>query len=256
VTKPPGNRRGSPRASRKTRNETARNKTPRKPVHAKTQKRSADSRPPLVNQQRPPIAGLQLTVSNSNQKIPGPVAQDRALVERCLAGEVAAWSEIYRQFHDTLLASIRSFLGKSGQDANLVDEVAARTWYAVVKNDYELLGKFDPRHGCRLSTFLSVLAKNETRVLFRSERRRKSREQQASRSELHAQPAAESPKDMADDELLITLTPAEKTFYLDVLVAQPKDREQAEQAYTAQNLWQLRHRIRKKLERFILDNDA
>jgi DNA-directed RNA polymerase specialized sigma24 family protein len=195
-------------------------------------------------------------VSDANSKIPGPVAADRALVERCLAGEVAAWSEIYRQFHDSLLASIRGFLGKTGHDANLVDEVAARTWYAVIKNDYELLGKFDPRHGCRLSTFLSVLAKNETRVLFRSERRRRSREQQASRSELHTQPAAESPQEMSSDELLLTLTPAERTFYLDVLVAQPQDREQAEQGYTAQNLWQLRHRIRKKLERFILDNDS
>ena len=37
----------------------------------------------------------------------------------------------------------------------------------------KLLGKFDVARGCRLSTFLSVLAKNETRVLLRSERRRR-----------------------------------------------------------------------------------
>ena len=37
-----------------------------------------------------------------------------------------------------------------------------------------------------------------------------------------------------------------------VLVARPAEREQAQQAYSSEYLWQLRHRVRKKLERFIL----
>jgi DNA-directed RNA polymerase specialized sigma24 family protein len=195
--------------------------------------------------------------------VPGPpknvetlAAQDRRLVDRCLKGDVTAWSEIYRQFHDRLLSSIRSLLGRQGQDTNLVEEIAARVWYALVKNNHELLAKFDARRGCRLSTFLFVLAKNETRVLFRSERRRRSREQVASRSELEGSATGDLSTTLSDEEFLITLSPAERTFYLDVLVAQPTQREEAQQAYSAEYLWQLRHRVRKKLERFILETST
>jgi hypothetical protein len=189
-------------------------------------------------------------------KISSPVAQDRLLVERCLAGEVGAWSLIYRQFHESLLASIRSFLGRAGQDVNLVEEIAARVWYALVKNNFELLGKFDVARGCRLSTFLSVLAKNETRVLLRSERRRRIREQLVSKSELDRERAADAGDVLSDEEFLVTLSKAEKSFYLDVLVNRPEQNDQAPQSYSQQNLWQLRHRIRKKLERFILETGS
>ena len=195
-------------------------------------------------------------VSSNPTKPLSLAAQDRLLVERCLAGEISAWSEIYRQFHERLLSSIRNLLGRQGQDTNLVEEIAARVWYALVKNDHELLGKFDARRGCRLSTFLFVLAKNETRVLFRSERRRKSREQLASRSELEGGLGGELGKTLSDEEFLVTLSPAEKTFYLDVLVARPAERELAQQAYSSEYLWQLRHRVRKKLERFILGSST
>jgi DNA-directed RNA polymerase specialized sigma24 family protein len=187
------------------------------------------------------------------QEISPPVAQDRLLVERCLAGEVAAWSLIYREFHESLLASIRSFLGRAGQDANLVEEIAARVWYALVKNNFELLGKFDVARGCRLSTFLSVLAKNETRVLLRSERRRRLREQLVSKSELDREHSTDTGDVLSDEEFLVTLSRAEKSFYLEVLVGRPEANEQEPQTYSQQNLWQLRHRIRKKLERFILE---
>lgn len=178
-----------------------------------------------------------------------PVAQDRLLVERCLAGEIPAWSQIYRQFHGSLLASIRSFLGRAGQDANLIEEIAARVWYAVIKNDFELLAKFDAARGCRFSTFLSVLAKNETRVLLRSERRRKGREHLVSRSEVEKDRDAKASEILSDEEFLITLSPAERKFYLEVLVPDLSDSDEG--SYSSQNVWQLRHRVRRKLERFL-----
>ena len=52
------------------------------------------------------------------------------LVDRCLLGEVAAWEEIYRQCHDPLCAAIKSLLGPGFHDPNLVDDIAARVWYA------------------------------------------------------------------------------------------------------------------------------
>lgn len=181
------------------------------------------------------------------------VAADRKLIDRCMSGDVAAWSLLYQQSHDSLLTTIRSFLGRAGQDRNLVEEIAARVWYALVKNDFELLGKFDVRRGCRLSTFLSVLAKSETRMLFRSERRRKSREQLVSRPELESVLASDSTALLSDEEFLVTLSPAERTFYHDVLVAPSEQRQLAQQTYSSENIWQLNFRVRKKLERFILD---
>jgi DNA-directed RNA polymerase specialized sigma24 family protein len=171
------------------------------------------------------------------------------LVDRCLAGDVTAWSSLYRQFHDSLMTAIRAFLGRSGHDANLVEEIAARVWYALVKNDFELLAKFTPQRGCRLSTFLSAVARNEARLLLRSERCRKTREQVASKQETQSASRSGAAAWPSDEEFLIMLSPAERTFYLDVLLARHGNGKAA--AYTQQNQWQLRHRIRKKLERFI-----
>jgi DNA-directed RNA polymerase specialized sigma24 family protein len=178
------------------------------------------------------------------------IAADRQLIDRCLARDVIAWSVLYRQHHDPLLTNIRGYLGPVGCDRNLVEEIAARVWYAIVKDDFALLAKFDVRRGCRLSTFLSVLAKSETRNLFRSEKRRKSREHLASRPEVDGgsmSPAAL----LSDEEFLATLSPAERTFYLDVLVAPLERRAFAQQGYSSENIWQLNYRVRKKLERFI-----
>jgi len=185
-----------------------------------------------------------------------PVQRDGQLIERCLAGDVSAWSDIYREFHESLLVSIRRYLNRAGQDANLVEEIAARVWYSLIKNSFELLAKFDVSRGCRLSTYLSVVAKNETRVLFRSERRRRSREQLASKPDVSDQGLIETHQLVTDEEFLMTLSQAEKAYFLDVLVATPTDREAAEQNYSTENNWQLRHRIRKKLEQYISEADA
>jgi DNA-directed RNA polymerase specialized sigma24 family protein len=177
------------------------------------------------------------------------VALDRELIDQCIAGEPSAWSRMYHRFHDKLLASIRAFLGRAGGDMHLIDEIAARVWYAVIRNNFEVLSRFDTRRGCRLSTFLSVVAKTEARLLLRSERRRKLREQVASKPEVAPAKGDHLPQLLDDGEFVRTLSPAERVFYLDVLMASSEEAPEA--AYSQQNLWQLRHRIRKKLERFL-----
>jgi hypothetical protein len=174
------------------------------------------------------------------------VLQDRQLVDRCLGGEARAWSQMYARFHNPLLASIRGFLGDAGEDFHLIDEISARVWYALVRNDFELLSRFDPTRGCRLSTFLSVLAKTEARLLLRAERRRKAREHLASRPEMENPPTCSSV--ISDTEFLATLSPAERLFFLDILVATCGN---SGGQYTQQNVWQLRHRVRKKLKTFL-----
>jgi hypothetical protein len=178
------------------------------------------------------------------------VLADRRLVDSCLAGEAGAWSILYRRFHDTLVASIRSFLGRSASDGSLVDEIAARVWYALVRNDFELLARFDIRRGCRLSTFLSVLAKTEARLLLRSERRRRVREQAVSRNESAVKNADAVTEGLSEEEFVATLSPAERAFYEDVLKATIADSDTAAR-YSQQNTWQLRHRVRRKLEKFL-----
>jgi hypothetical protein len=131
----------------------------------------------------------------------------------------------------------------------LIDEIAARVWYVLVKNDFELMERFDVRRGCRFSTFLSLVAKNEARLLLRSERRRRKRELVVSKHESDNSPGGESAVWLSEEEFVPTLSPAERAFYFDVLTAGHANGNAAH--YSDQNQWQLRHRIRIKLERFI-----
>jgi hypothetical protein len=176
------------------------------------------------------------------------VLQDHELVGRCLAGEPKAWSQMYAKFHGTLLASIRAFLGRAGQDFHLIDEISARVWFALIRNNFELLARFDPARGCRLSTFLSLLAKGEARLLLRTERRRRLREQIASKPEIEEM-LPEEVGVLSDDEFIATLSAAERLFYFEVLMTSCQD--DGAEHYSDGNLWQLRHRVRRKLQHFL-----
>ena len=180
------------------------------------------------------------------------VIADRALIDPCLSGQPHAWSALYRHCHDGLLGSIRAFLGRNASDASLVDEIAARVWYALIRDDFELLARFDVNRGCRLSTFLSVLARTEARLLLRSERRRRIREHAVSRQESGRSAASHAAETISEQEFVATLSPAERGFYDEVLKACCDTSEAVN--YTPQNTWQLRHRVRKKLERFLADS--
>ena len=184
------------------------------------------------------------------------MATERQIIERCLQGDPAAWSMVYQRFHEPLASSVRSFLGKAGQDRNLVEEICARVWYALVRNNFELLARFDTQRGVRLTTFLTLLAKTQARLLLRSERRRRTREQVASKPEVRP-PEATSWGVLADHDFLATLSPAEQAFFQNVLVADvvrpasPSQAPDCGEKYSRQYSWQLRHRVRRKLEEFL-----
>jgi DNA-directed RNA polymerase specialized sigma24 family protein len=118
---------------------------------------------------------------------------------------------MYARFHTPLVASVRAFLGPAGRDPYLIDEVAARVWYALVRDDFWLLARFDIRRGCRLSTFLSLIAKAQARLLLRSERRRRVREQAVAKFEIE-EPAEGRLDSLSGEEFVATLSPAERTF--------------------------------------------
>ncbi|MBI2826666.1 MAG: hypothetical protein HYX69_18490 [Planctomycetia bacterium] len=179
---------------------------------------------------------------------------DRSLVERCLDGDHSAWNELYDEFHEPLVLSIQLLLGRSAKRQDLVDDIAAKVWFTVVDEEGKLLGRFDASRGCRLSTFLAGIARNEISGYFRAERRRAIREARACRhreksvgdSHWHNLLGLSS----ALTEFLGTLSPREREYCEGHLLAQSR---QAGADYSAANRWQLHHRVRSKLWAF-LDN--
>ena len=170
------------------------------------------------------------------------------LVDRCRAGEDAAWAEIHTKCHAHLVRQIRYTLGERARDANLVEEIAARVWYGLVADDGYLLGRFEPIKGNGLEKYLAAIARFEALRHQRGEfrRRRRERETQALRqSARDDRRTAEIELDVKD--FLPQLTPREKEFFDCVLLGN----DGQEMTVSAPNAWQLRHRIRRKLLAFL-----
>ena len=184
-----------------------------------------------------------------NAKSQGPSDgphQDQQLVKRCLAGEVAAWEELYTQCHGPLLALTKGMLRTA--DAELIDEIAARVWYALVANDGALLTRFDPSRGNRLITFMRAIARDEANRYFRTEVRLKERETIATREK----PTATIPPGPAShlmEEFLTTLSPEDRTFCLQHVLATPTQDTAALTSRPAG--WQHTHRLYRKFLAFL-----
>jgi hypothetical protein len=183
----------------------------------------------------------------------GDAQADRALVDRCLAGEVAAWEILYRQCHEPLLAAISSLLRADCRDSNLMDEIAARVWYSLVKNDGELLDRFDPVWNMRLSGFLRGLARLEVLQYFRAEKRRRMREASVGRKQRDDSLFTDCQVNAMLSEFASTLTPKEQYFLDEYILSSSQDLESL--SLTDHTIWQRRHRIRAKLLEFVRGED-
>jgi hypothetical protein len=177
------------------------------------------------------------------------IRADGLLAKRCMAGEVSAWEQLYTQCHEPLLVSIRIMLGSQSADANLVDEIAARVWYALVANDGELLSRYKPSRGARLITFMRARANSEIVRYIRTEVRRHKRELVALREKPQYQGQDEAQPVNILAEFFGTLTPRERVFCSEHLLGESSD--VLAPAYSTSNIWQLSHRIRRKLLRFL-----
>jgi len=196
---------------------------------------------------RRPSAAVQPAKLSEKER----VRLERQLVERCLKGEVAAWEELYEKHHTPLLRCLAILLGPRGGDRNLVDELAAQVWYALVDDDGKLLGKFSPKRGTRLNTFIRAVAKDTTTRHFRAERRRRRRERQASKK---APTYADRPEelDASLSEFLGTLSESERDFAEDYLLAEPSPHDDDdEEGRSEASIWQFSRRIRMKLREFV-----
>lgn len=193
-------------------------------------------------------------VSADDESSADGVRADAALVERCRAGEVAAWSEIYAQCHDSLLAAIKIMLGPQNGDLDLVDELAARVWYSLVANDGALLRKYNPKRSVRVITFLAALAKDQIMRYFRGERRRQKLEIEASHENAKCDTGRAIEPDASLSEFLLTLTPKERGFADQYLLAAAGPEEGVPDSgcgFSLSNIWQLTGRVRRKLLSFL-----
>jgi hypothetical protein len=146
-----------------------------------------------------------------------------------------------------LLAAVRAILPSGHRDPNLVDEIAAHVWYALIENDGSLLDRFDPARGVRLITFLALIAKDHISRHFRSEFRRRSRES------LVGGDGADSfdPDQNLDlSEFLSMLTPGERQFAVDHLLGESNSTDPPNSRSPA-SIWQFTRRIRKKLTGYL-----
>jgi DNA-directed RNA polymerase specialized sigma24 family protein len=195
-------------------------------------------------------------------------SSDRKLIDQALGGVAGAWDVLYHRCHQPLLTAIRAIVGPRSADPNLVDELAARVWYAVVRDQGRLLDRFDPRRECTLTTYLALIAKDEASRFFRSEKRRRKRETAVATCDNKSASKSTSvagSTTITIHEFVATLTPAEKTFYDEITARNShaangvNGSNGAEKANGAghtngrsqANEWQLNHRVRRKLERFL-----
>ena len=175
------------------------------------------------------------------------------LVQRCIAGEVLAWEEIYQKCHDPLCTAIRIRLGRLANDPHLVDEIAARTWYAVLDKDGARLKKYDSKRGAGILTFLKLIAYDEISRYFLSNQRRIKRELISHSHKRRAEVAGQSESITSSlSEFLITLSPREQDFCNEyLLLAGDEEGVQVEVGYSPTNIRQLTHRIYKKFLTYI-----
>lgn len=173
---------------------------------------------------------------------------DQALVDRCRAGDGAAWQEIHDKCHSHLVRQIRFTLGDRARDGNLVEEIAAKVWYGLVADNGYLLERFQPEKGSGLEKYLAAIARFEVLRHQRGEIRRRRREQETQAARAASRNEHEITEMTLDfQDFLPQLTPREREFFHCVLVGNNAD----DMNISAPNAWQLRHRIRRKLLTFL-----
>lgn len=180
------------------------------------------------------------------------VSRDGLLVKACLAGSQQAWTQLYCETQPRLCEAIGFMLRRVGQHNHLTDEIAARVWFALIRDSGRLLMRFDSERDCRFGVFLVGLARNEIMRYFRSERRRMRREKIGGRVRGAIASYTEAEMDRLMRDFATTLTPRERDFLQRCLKNDdtPNACEPDTLEMSDTNVWQHRSRLRRKLESF------
>jgi len=171
-----------------------------------------------------------------------------ALVERCRAGDQAAWSLLHATSHGPLLGPILKHLGRKN-NLELAEEIAARVWASLVYENGRRLAAFDPGRG-KLLRFLGALARQEISHFFRP-RSRNGRHEVPLRAEQAPAAEAEFPLEIEGvrDGFLTRLTRAEQKFFVEYVLGPPGT--PPPENMSPQNFRKLKQRVFRKLHRFL-----
>jgi hypothetical protein len=181
---------------------------------------------------------------------------DAALVERCVAGEVAAWTELYERCHPALLRSLAYMLGRLPRDPELIDDLAAQVWEALIDNDGELLARFDAERNAQLGTFLRAVARDRVRMYLRAEKRRIERELAACRERPRPYDTGPDETGAALADFRQRLTAGEQEYLDECLLGlgdDDADGADDDPRRGRARLWQFASRLRRKLHKFLGD---
>jgi DNA-directed RNA polymerase specialized sigma24 family protein len=226
---------------------TAASKGPEAVDTPNSKKDMSDPSWPLSEQQ------LQPPVPASGEDLAGALA-DQRLVERCLAGDERAWEQLYQECHPRLVRAIKLLLGPDAGDSHLVDEMAARVWYALLRDGGRLLASYDVERDARLGAFLMGLARIEIMRHTRSERRRRSYEFIGGRRILAEGRVPEWQVATMMEEFSASLNSQERRFLEEFLLDAPQTEDGEEIGpISPSSIWQRRHRLREKLKAFFSD---
>src|SRR5262249_22856273 len=118
--------------------------------------------------------------------------------------------------------------------------------FSLVREDGNLLERYDAQRGCRLTTFFAALARHELLKYWRSERRRRNREHVAVTRRPKVRSNGCDSIRMVWEEFVETLTQRERRFLEKVLLVPPSD--SVEENLSQANVWQLRSRVLSKLK--------
>lgn len=201
-----------------------------------------------------PSPKVSVAQSRRGRASSGKVWADQHLVQRCLANEQEGWEQLYRQCHPRLVVRIGFLLGPEGNNNDLVDEIAARVWYALVRDGGRLLIRFDPERHSLLDGYLMGLARIEILRHARAERRRRSVEFQGG-CQLLAETRIPDWEALAMlREFASVLTPGEQEFlHRSLRAREGKEGDAHPLGLSAASTWQRRHRIKLKLRQFFND---
>ncbi len=188
----------------------------------------------------------------SEQSAESLLLADHQLAQRCVAGDVAAWEQLYSIYHDRLVASARAMLAGKSCDPTLAEELTTRVWYLLVVKDGELLTRYDPSRGARLMTFLRVLVRDVMGRHFRTEQRRTAREVIAVSDRRNHHAAELDQVDVSLGEFLATLSASEREFCGGHLLnSEESDGPLAE--LTSANVWQKTHRVYRRFVEYFAE---
>lgn len=170
------------------------------------------------------------------------------IIEKCLTGDGTAWQELYSRYRPSLLNSIHKKLGGKANNADLVEEIAARVWFSLVWRDYQRLRVYEKRRA-GFKTYLASLARQQIQLYYRERQRQSKREVPLSGSDHRCRDDAIWPPAAAQEEFIAILSHREKQYFEQHLLANAAEAEST--FLSSANRWKLRQRILAKLKAFL-----